>query len=134
MLLIYVPRVRPPKLLEGNASMMIQRSAVFASNLFPKLLKYFLLRTLQFNLWCGVGFDHLDPYVGENPAVVAMWHEYLTMAPMYLPLIVRRRERNPITMCALVSLHNDGKIAGQIANELGVTPVEGSTTRGGPKA
>jgi hypothetical protein len=114
--------------------MTIPPLAAFASNLVPKLLKCSLLEILRFNLWCGVGFEHLDPYVGENPAVITLWHEYLTVAPMYLPLIARRRERNPMSMCALVSLHKDGQIAGQIANELGVAPVAGSTTRGGSRA
>jgi lysophospholipid acyltransferase (LPLAT)-like uncharacterized protein len=108
--------------------------AAFASNSAPKLLKYLLLAMTKFNLWCGVGLEHLDPYVGENPVVITLWHEYLAVAPMCLPLIARRKGRNSMSMCALVSLHKDGQIAGRVATELGVTPVAGSTTQGGSRA
>jgi lysophospholipid acyltransferase (LPLAT)-like uncharacterized protein len=114
--------------------MMIPSVATFASNSIPKLLKYLILEMARFSLWCGVGFEHLDPHVGENPVVITLWHEHLAVAPMCLPLIARRRERNSISMCALVSLHKDGQIAGRVAAELGVTPVAGSTTRGGSRA
>ena len=89
---------------------------------------------IEFNLWCGFGIEHLDPHVGENAIIITLWHEYLALAPMCLPLISQRRERNSMSMIALVSLHKDGQLAGKIAAVLGIAPVAGSTTRGGTRA
>jgi lysophospholipid acyltransferase (LPLAT)-like uncharacterized protein len=114
--------------------MVMAPLAKFVSNLIPKVLRFLLLEIPWGVLWCGVGFEHLDPYVGENPAVITLWHEYLVVSPAFLPLISNRRGRNPMSMCALVSLHKDGQMAARVANEFGVIPVAGSTTRGGSSA
>ncbi len=113
---------------------MIASLTSLASNLIPKLLQSLLLKVSRSTLWCGVGFEHLDPYVGENPVVITLWHEYLAVTPAFLPLIAKRRGRNSMSMCALVSLHKDGQMAGRVANKFGVIPVAGSTTRGGLSA
>jgi lysophospholipid acyltransferase (LPLAT)-like uncharacterized protein len=113
---------------------MIAPLTKLAFDLIPKVLQYLLLEVSRATLWCGIGFEHLDPYVGENPVVITFWHEYLAVTPAFLPLITKRRERSPMSMCALVSLHKDGQMAGRVANEFGVIPVAGSTTRGGPSA
>lgn len=102
--------------------------------LVSKILQKSLLRIIQTSIWSGSGFEHLDPHLGEGPVIFTIWHEYLTVAPAFLLLISGRATRNPLAMCALVSLHKDGQMAGRIAREFGVLPVAGSTSRGGSHA
>ena len=88
----------------------------------------FALRTTR---WTLDGVENVAPHALGKPAVVAFWHEHLPMLPALVLLAERIPGYRRTPMHALVSLHRDGRFIGDVVRRFGITPVHGSSTRGG---
>lgn len=65
-------------------------------------------------------------WAGERPAIVAFWHNRLTMMPYCWP--------SPLPFHMLISSHPDGRLISGTVRHFGIETVAGSSTRGGGEA
>lgn len=65
-------------------------------------------------------------WAGEQPMIVAFWHNRLTMMPYCWP------SEAPFHM--LISAHRDGQLIARTVKHFGIETVAGSSTRGGSEA
>ncbi|HVY15234.1 MAG TPA: DUF374 domain-containing protein [Rhodopila sp.] len=105
-----------------------------AESFAVSLVHAFLGRAVSTSTWLSVGFEHLDAYLEDGRLIIVIWHEFLALAPALLGRVGRAGKRRTPAICALASTHRDGALAGNIAERFGVTPIQGSSTRGGGSA
>ena len=67
-----------------------------------------------------------DAWAGQQPVIVAFWHNRLAMMPMCWP------SDEPFHM--LISSHPDGQLIARSVAHFGIQTVAGSSTRGGSEA
>lgn len=99
-----------------------------------RLFAWYLDVTLRSKRWTIDGAEHLAPLRGGDSALVAFWHEILPLMPVLAQ--EARRMPNGVTtdIHFLVSRHNDGRFIGAIMDRFHLTPIFGSSSRGGPAA
>ena len=91
----------------------------------------YLSLALRTTRWTLDGADNLAPQAAGVPAVIAFWHENLPLMSA-LTLVGARLPgycRTPVH--ALVSQSRDGRFIGEVVRRFGITPVLGSSSRGG---
>jgi lysophospholipid acyltransferase (LPLAT)-like uncharacterized protein len=93
------------------------------------LLGAYLATVLRTIRWKLVGEANVAPCFKDQAAVVAFWHERLSLMPQ-LWLEARRRGA-PMNLHVLVSRHRDGRLIGRLMQRFGVGLVHGSSSRGG---
>lgn len=111
-------------------------------NLGIKVRNYYLVIAMHKYLACSAarstwlfcGLENLEPFLLEGPLIVAVWHEFLALCPALLPRVARAGGKHLSKAYTLVSSHRDGVVASRIADRFGVTPIYGSSTRGGVHA
>ncbi len=97
------------------------------------LLSVYLTLAYRTTRWTLDGHDHVAPYFGGAPVILAFWHERLPL----LPELWRRANASPegrrrkSRMYVLVSRHRDGRFIGGIVNCFKLDLVHGSSSRGG---
>lgn len=79
--------------------------------------------------WHLSGAEHLVPVLSGGPTIVAFWHDRQALMPMLWKMARRAGARRSVHV--LVSRHRDGRLNGAILQRLGLTPLYGSTYRGG---
>lgn len=106
----------------------------FANAILPRLMGGYLKFALRTTRWTLDGTEHLVPHAHGNALILACWHECLPFIPALTWLARRIPNYRPVAMHALVSRHFDGRFIGQVLERFGVTPVHGSSSRGGAAA
>ncbi len=102
-----------------------------ARSVSSALLGTYLSIALRSTRWTFDGEDHCAAHLAGAPAIFAFWHEFLPLTPA-LSLIARKLpfyRRVPIH--ALISQHRDGRFIGDVMRRFGISPIYGSSTRGG---
>jgi len=99
-----------------------------------KLLGWYLSFALRTTRWTLDGVENVAPHALGQPGVIAFWHEHLPLMPALAILASRIPGYKPTPLHALVSLHRDGRFIGEIVRRFGISPVLGSSTRGGATA
>ncbi len=102
---------------------------------FPRKIKFFFLRKIAklFMLTiiktCRIairGEERVDPLKARNrPIIYIFWHRHI----FFTICQFRNTGASP-----LISLSRDGEIVSQIAEEFGMKPIRGSSSRGGMRA
>lgn len=88
-----------------------------------KFLIYFIVKTCRFHVR---GAEHIDRLREQDvPIIYAYWHRHIFVT------IYRFRKTGARP---LISLSKDGELVAQIAEEFGMEPVRGSSSRGGARA
>lgn len=100
----------------------------------PLILGGYLGLALHTTAWQIEGEDNLAPHAAGNPAIFAFWHEFLPLMPALLKLAHRLPSYQEVPIHTLVSQHRDGRVIGNIVSRFGISPVMGSSTRGGVTA
>lgn len=76
-----------------------------------------------------MGRENLRLLAGDEPLIVVFWHETLpTMQVLWHEAMALGMVR---PAAALVSRHRDGRMVGQVLQTLGISTVEGSSSKGG---
>lgn len=99
--------------------------------LLAHMLGWYLAFVLRTTRWTLDGENHVAPHAAGVPAVVAFWHENLPLMPALTLIAPRLPGYRATPIHALVSLHRDGRFIGEAIRRFGITPVLGSSTRGG---
>jgi hypothetical protein len=102
--------------------------------ILAKLLGWYLSFALRTTRWTLDGVENVAPHALGQPAVIAFWHEHLPLMPALAILASRIPGYKPTPLHALVSLHRDGRFIGEIVRRFGISPVHGSSSRGGAAA
>jgi lysophospholipid acyltransferase (LPLAT)-like uncharacterized protein len=97
-------------------------------------IAWYLKWVLRWQRWSVDGVEHLAPQRAGEPAIVAFWHEALPLMPALLEQSRRNGEYQGGPIFVLVSQHHDGRLIGGVLERFGITPVLGSTSRGGRAA
>lgn len=99
-----------------------------------RLSAWYLDITLRSKRWTIDGVEHLQHMNAGESVIVAFWHEMLPL----MPVLARESRRMPGCAMAeihfLVSRHNDGRFISAIMHRFQMTPIYGSSSRGGPAA
>ena len=102
-----------------------------AQGLLAALLGRYLAFALRTTRWTLDGEEHFRPIGSGAPAVFAFWHEFLPLMPG-LALIARTLPfYRPRPIHTLVSRHRDGRFIGTVVRRFVITPILGSSSRGG---
>jgi lysophospholipid acyltransferase (LPLAT)-like uncharacterized protein len=95
------------------------------------LLGGYLAFALRTTRWTLDGQEHFRPFGAGTPVVFAFWHEFLPLMPA-LSLIARKLPfYRPTPIHTLVSQHRDGRFIGSVVRRFGISPILGSSSRGG---
>jgi len=70
--------------------------------------------------------DHLD---GDRPLLLAWWHQDMLFNFVYLTRFAKSRK-----IATIVSQSKDGDLAAYLVKKFGMTPIRGSSSRGGKEA
>ncbi len=91
---------------------------------FGPWLAYHAIRWLGKTMTFEVVNSHIQQFFVEsgNPGIGAFWHDRLLM----MPLAYKGKK-----LSFLVSPHRDGQVVGKALKKFGLTPILGSSTRGG---
>ncbi len=103
-------------------------------SLLIRAFGWYLDMTLRSKRWTLVGEEHLARANTGESLVIAFWHEMLPLMPALLRSAVNRPDFAGLPVQFLVSRHNDGQFISAIMRRFGMTPIYGSTSRGGPAA
>jgi lysophospholipid acyltransferase (LPLAT)-like uncharacterized protein len=95
------------------------------------LVSWYLSIAFRTTRWSLEGEEHFRPFAAGAPGVMAFWHEFLPMIPSLARLARHMPFYHPTPVHALVSQHRDGRLIGEVAVRFGVTPIHGSSSRGG---
>lgn len=97
-----------------------------------RALGFYLDFALRTTRWTLHGEANVAPHAAGAPAVVAFWHERLSMMPM-LWEVVRRGSTlaQAPRVHVLVSRHRDGRLIGALVRRFALDVVHGSTSKGG---
>lgn len=95
---------------------------------------WYLDMTLRSKRWTLVGAEHLARCDTGEPMVVAFWHEVLPLMPVLVRFGRRRPGFTDMPILFLVSRHNDGQFISAIMQRFDLTPIYGSSSKGGPAA
>jgi lysophospholipid acyltransferase (LPLAT)-like uncharacterized protein len=93
------------------------------------LYLWFALRTTR---WTLLGEENLAPHAAGAPAIAAFWHERLPMMSMLW--LFSRRGAPGQRLHVLVSRHRDGRLIGTVVGWFRISPIYGSSSRGGMSA
>jgi hypothetical protein len=102
--------------------------------MLPAVLGGYLGLALRTTRWELEGEAHFAPFGAGSPAVFAFWHEFLPLMPALSMIAKRRPGYRAVPVHALVSQHRDGRVIGEVVRRFGITPILGSSTRGGSAA
>ena len=105
-----------------------------AQALFASVLGSYLSFALRTTRWRFDGAEHLARFAASGtPAIITFWHERLPMMPMLWLLEQRLPGASARVREAhvLVSHHRDGQFIGAVIERFGLSPVLGSSSRGG---
>lgn len=102
--------------------------------LLPSVLGVYLSFALRTTRWTLDGEGHFAPHCRGDPAIFAFWHEFLPLMPALSIIAHRLPYFNTMPVHALVSQHRDGRFIGAVVRRFGITPILGSSTRGGAAA
>ncbi len=95
------------------------------------LMGRYLAFALATTRWTLHGAEHIAPHIAGQPAIIAFWHERLSLMPALWTLARRHGDRHTLRTRVLVSRHADGRFIGAVVRSFGVDLVYGSTSRGG---
>ena len=98
------------------------------------LAAWYLDVTLRSKRWTFDGVEHLGFLRSGESAIIAFWHEMLPLMPALAQEARRIPDYVGTDIHFLVSRHNDGQFIGAIMDRFRMTPVFGSSSRGGPAA
>jgi lysophospholipid acyltransferase (LPLAT)-like uncharacterized protein len=102
-----------------------------AQAILAALLGGYLAFALRTTRWTLDGQEHFRPFGAGTPVVFAFWHEFLPLMPA-LSLIARKLPfYRPTPIHTLVSQHRDGRFIGSVVRRFGISPILGSSSRGG---
>jgi lysophospholipid acyltransferase (LPLAT)-like uncharacterized protein len=102
-----------------------------AQAMLAALLGGYLAFALRTTRWTLDGQEHFRPFGAGRPVVFAFWHEFLPLMPA-LSLIARKLPfYRPTPIHTLVSQHRDGRFIGSVVRRFGISPILGSSSRGG---
>jgi lysophospholipid acyltransferase (LPLAT)-like uncharacterized protein len=102
-----------------------------AQAMLAALLGGYLAFALRTTRWTLDGQEHFRPFGAGTPVVFAFWHEFLPLMPA-LSLIARKLPfYRPTPIHTLVSQHRDGRFIGTVVRRFGISPILGSSSRGG---
>jgi lysophospholipid acyltransferase (LPLAT)-like uncharacterized protein len=90
----------------------------------------FALRTTR---WTLEGVEHIAPFAGGKPVIVAFWHECLALMPMVWVLSQRLPQAQPGRAHVLITRHRDGRLLRAFLRRFDLNIVAGSSTRGGAR-
>jgi lysophospholipid acyltransferase (LPLAT)-like uncharacterized protein len=93
------------------------------------LYLWFALRTTR---WTLLGTENLAPHAAGAPAIAAFWHERLPMMSMLW--VFSQRGVPGQRLHVLVSRHRDGRLIGDVVGWFRISPIYGSSSRGGASA
>lgn len=91
---------------------------------------WLLRQTLRIEI--RVPDDQSKDWAAETPRILAFWHRQQLLMPW-----IYRQSKNSVgkrPICALISKSLDGRMVAQAMNFLGISSVEGSSSRGGREA
>ena len=125
-----ITSVTSGRVLPGAAMKSLLRTPQ-AQAILASLLSFYLTFALRTTRWTLDGQEHFRPHGAGAPAVFAFWHEFLPLMPA-LSLIARKLPfYRPTPIHTLVSQHRDGQFIGAVVRRFGISPILGSSTRGG---
>jgi lysophospholipid acyltransferase (LPLAT)-like uncharacterized protein len=97
------------------------------------LLGFYLAFALRTTRWTLHGAEHMAPHALGAPAIIAVWHERLSLMPV--PWLMARRwdrgNRPASRMHILVSRSRHGRLVARALGRFGIEAVFGSSSRGG---
>jgi lysophospholipid acyltransferase (LPLAT)-like uncharacterized protein len=96
------------------------------------LLGVYLFIALRTTRWTLLGADNLAPHAAGAPAIAAFWHERLPLMPMLW--VISQRGALVQRVHVLVSQHRDGRFIGYVVGRFRISPIYGSSSRGGAAA
>jgi lysophospholipid acyltransferase (LPLAT)-like uncharacterized protein len=96
------------------------------------LLGLYLCFALRTTRWTLLGAEHLAPHAAGAPAIAAFWHERLPLMSMLW--LFSRRGAPGQRLHVLVSRHRDGRFIGYVVGRFRISPIYGSSSRGGAAA
>jgi lysophospholipid acyltransferase (LPLAT)-like uncharacterized protein len=99
-----------------------------------RVFAWYLDLTLRTKRWTLDGAEHLAPAREGAPAVIAFWHEVLPLIPALVERSRQAEDYRTIPIHFLVSRHRDGRLISAIMHRFRLTPVFGSSSRGGAAA
>lgn len=115
--------------MEGQGRLSVLKSPQ-ARVILSWLLSWYLRIVLRLQLGLRVeGLEAIRLMAGDQPVIVAFWHETLPTIPILWR--VARRQGMVRPAAVLVSRHRDGQMVGSIVRRLGVRLVSGSSSKGG---
>lgn len=115
--------------MEGQSSMSVLKSPRVRSVL-SWLLSWYIRVTLRLQLSLRVeGEENLRLMAGDQPVVVAFWHEALPTIPILWRVALGQGMERPAAV--LASRHRDGQMIVSIVRRLGLGVVSGSSSKGG---
>lgn len=101
-----------------------------AQKILSWLLSCYIRIVLRLQLSLRVeGLETIRLMAGEQPVIVAFWHEALPTMPILWRVARGQGMARPAAV--LVSRHRDGQMVGSIAQRLGLRLVSGSSSKGG---
>jgi len=109
--------------------------ARFTQGFLASLAGLYLRFALGTTRWRLHGGEHIAPHIGDEPVIVAFWHERQAMMPMLWVFTLRfdhGRPRERQRAHVLVSRHRDGRLIGAVVRWFRLDAVYGSSSRGGP--
>lgn len=98
---------------------------------FARLLGLYLRFALGTTRWRLEGGEHAAALSAGSPHIVAFWHERLAVIPRFWQLLHRVPGARPPCGYVLVSGHRDGRLIGRMLPVFALSPVSGSSSRGG---
>ena len=115
--------------MEGQSIVSMLKSPQARATL-SWLLSWYIRMALRTQLSLRIeGLENLRLMTGEQPVIVAFWHEALPTMPILWRIA---RGQGMVRQAAvLVSRHRDGQMIGSIMRRLGLGLVSGSSSKGG---
>ena len=99
-----------------------------------RIVGLYLKLALRTTRWTIDGLEYVLPHAAGRPVVVAFWHEFLPLMPIFWPMSRRLPGAVRSDIYALVSRHRDGQLIGQILTFFGLRLMHGSSNKGGVPA
>lgn len=96
-----------------------------------RVVGWYLSLALRTTRWTLDGEENLAPPAIGVPAVLAFWHEHLPLMAALTLVGARIPGYRRAPVHALVSQSRDGRFIGDVIRRFGITPVLGSSSKGG---
>jgi lysophospholipid acyltransferase (LPLAT)-like uncharacterized protein len=95
---------------------------------------WFLRLALARTRWEVDGMAHVEPQIRGEAAIFAFWHEVLPLMPVLAMIGRELPGYQPAPVHILVSRHGDGRFLASVLRHFDLSPVHGSSSRGGTGA